>query len=79
MNKATKVNQGVKQGKLEWIKMNDFFPSEKDKKEFEIGHDNSKGGVRCPLCDELIGQAFIRAGDTPIFSGWGPCSCSPKQ
>lgn len=66
--------------KLEWMKMNNFFPSEEFKTEFEIGHDNSKGSaIRCPFCNELMQQVFIRAGDTPIFSGWGSCSCkAPK-
>lgn len=61
--------------KLEWMKMNDFFPSEEFKTEFEISDKEGGSWFRCPICGEKIHQVFIRASDTPIFSGWGPCCC----
>jgi hypothetical protein len=74
MDKTAKANQSVKQ----WIEMNDFFPSDKEKKGFEIAFDGASL-IKCPLCGEALQQVFIRAGDALIFSGWGPCRCSPKQ
>lgn len=75
MNKTAEAKQGVKQ----WRKMNDFFPSDKDKKEFEISFQGDVDFLHCPTCKEIMQRVFVRAGDTPIFSGWGPCRCEPKQ
>jgi len=42
--------------------------------------DKTKKAISCPDCGETMPMVHIKSGDTPLFSGYGPCGCEvPKK